>query len=841
MPFTTDLTQACRQIRSARVWAFTVVVTLGLAVGATATVFSLIDAILFRAFPFPDTKSLVFLWGGKDQQVRSGISGPDLEDWRRANHSFTNIGGFIPTGKARVGFGGGQDPEYRSVCVDSEVFDVLGTRPYLGILRNDGTIGGLKTAVLSYQLWNNEFGANPAVVGRTIRVDNDTYVISAIMPRGFFFPDTDTQLWLSAPCGLKGLDNRATTMFNAIARLAPGVTVEQANQDVDTITSNIASRYPATNRDRRGGVYSLRATIVGESGSVLWLLFAAVGVALLIACLNVGHLQLTRARQRESEFAIRTALGATPRMIIRQLVTEHFLLACVAAVLAVLVCGAGHFVLNRLELYDLPRFQNIGLTTRVLWFTCLLSIGSASLAAIWPGLKAATVPPARILALNAPPITAVRRSAGGAFAVSQIAAAFALLVVASALTTSFAGVLNAQWGFEPEHLTVLRVRVPPEFRADVAGTIRWSNSVVARLKQLPGVAECASSYNAPLSWTSWKPTTLAINGEIVTKGWLAATWVVGPDYFKAAGIPLTGREFTSEDSAATEPVVVLSESLAKRLAPSGNAIGMLLQLMELKTINGQPSEEYFARQRRGDSTVEYDPAFLTPVEDKEWRVIGIARDVRMFTLDLQPQPALYITAVQNPSSIQWKQILATTEAKFLVRTRDLRATSLLSAIKEQVLSVNSTASILEISVMSDLVRRSVGGRGERILTAISFVVFGCIGLTCASLGVYAVVADVLRARTREYAVRIAVGATPMHIIRHVGGYVSSILAGGLAIGVPAAIILSRVARSSVIGMESQHPSSYITAVLVVSAMVALVSLRPIWVVFDHSPGSILRS
>ncbi len=815
-------------------------ISLALGIGANAVTFSLVDAVLLEPFPYHEPERLVLLWGSKSESVTRGISGPDLDDWRQQSRSFEDMDAFL--GNEKFSLGAEASDMVPGACMGARVLPLLGVQPALGrnFVAADERRGAAPVAILSHALWRTRFASDPGIVGRAIRLGGQPYEVIGVTPAGFFFPDTDARLWVPSPCGLTEFDRRGVPLLHAIGRLRTGVSTQQAQSDLDDVNRRLARAYPDTNRGTTTGVFPLRHIVIGKFERALWMLLAAVGVVLLIACANVAHLQLARGVERETELAIRAATGASRSRLLRQLLTEAVVLAALAGALGVLLAWAGVRAIHALALTDIPRMDSAKLDLRVLGFTLAVSLITGIVAGVWPAWKASRVRVSDTLKSGGLATTGAGRSQlRDLLAISEIAGAIALLVVAGLIVRSFVHLSRSEWGFNPDRLLLIDVQAPPEMKNQRAHAGEWADSVVARLRAIDGVERASRSDNAPIRWQSWKPTVLAVEGEMVTKDWSAGTWLVGHDYFATAGIPiLEGREFGEDDTAAAPSRVVISQALARKLWPNQRAVGKHLQLLELKTVNGELAPEIVARMKRRDRTLESDPNVFQPVEGRSWEVIGVVGDVRMFSLDITPDAALYVDHRQNPRSRQWMD-MSTFWVKFLLRTRD-RPTDVAERAKAAVLSVNPRATFREIAAMQDVVSEKIGGRGTNKLMLLVSILFGGLALTFAVIGIYGVVSHTISQRIREIGIRMALGAGRADVVRVVMGYALRLLAAGLALGLTAAWAITRGLQPQLSGVTVTDSATYVTAVVVLSSAVLAACLLPLRRALRFDPVTLFR-
>ena len=585
------------------------------------------------------------------------------------------------------------------------------------------------------------------------------------MPAGFFFPDTDARLWVPAPCGLQGFEQRGSMTLNAIGRLRAGVSIAQAQADLDRINRALAEAFPETNRNRTTGVFALRRIVIGRYEQALWTLVWAIALVLLIACANVVHLQLARGVDREVELAVRGASGAGRPRLLRQLLTESLLLVAISAVAGVFVAWVGVRLIHGFALTDIPRMEHARLDARVLLFTGAVAVATAILSSLWPAWKASGVRVSETLKLGATATTGASRSQiRDLLAVTEIAAAVTLLVASGLVVKSFVQISRAEWGFNPENLLLIDAELPQDVwrNRDRVTRQEIADSVRARLEALPGVERVAVGENAPIRWTSWAPRPVAVDGRVADA--TTGVWLVGRGHFAAAGIPIhEGREFTAEDDERAPRRIVVSRALAAKLWPGQSAVGKSLEILEMRMVDGKPPRSVLERFR-GIRGWPNDRSLYEAVDGASWEVVGVASDVRMFGLQVGPNPALYIELRQMPAR-GWSP---SRHLKVLLRTSG-DAAGIVQAAKAQMLVANSKLKFAEVASLEDLVARSIGGRGSNKLLLIVATVFGTLALTFATIGIYGVVAHNVTQRLREIGIRVALGAARRDVVRMVDG------------------------------------------------------------------------
>jgi putative ABC transport system permease protein len=823
-----DLKFALRLLSRSPVWTSVAVLSLALGIGANTLAFSLVDGVLLEPFPYRDPGRLVLLWASKSEGTTRGIAGPDLQDWRDQNHTFEDIDAFL--GNMKFSLGSDPSDTVPGACIGARVLPLLGRQPALGrnFVAADEAAGATPVVILSDGLWRTRFGSDPMVVGRTIRLEGKPHEVVGVTPSGFFFPDTDARLWIPLPCGFAGFESRGTPLLHAVGRLKLDVVLQRAQADLDAVNRRLAQTYPATNRDKTVGIFPLRHILIGKFDRALWMLQGGVALVLLIACGNVTHLQLARGVERETELAVRVASGASRWRLVRQLLTESLALAVPAGALGVLLAWLGTQAIHAFSLTDIPRIETVRLDGLALAFTVTISLLAGIMSGVWPARRASGVHVGETLKSGGQTSPhANRTQLRDLLAITEIAAAITLLVVAGLVLRSFVYLSHAEWGFNPDRLLLIDAKVPPELKNQRDPAERWAESVVERLRTIDGVEHASRSDGVPIRWASWKPTALAVDGTIVTTGWTAGTWVAGPDYFATAGIRiLEGREFTSDDTATSPNRVVISQALARKLWPDRHAVGKRLQVLVLKTVNGKPLPEVIERIKRRDRTVETDPSALEPVDGKTWEVIGVADDVRMFSLDVTPNPSLYMNYQQNPRSSMWGMDMSGFAVKFLLRTTG-RPAEIADRAKAAILSVNSGATLTEVASMQDLVSAKVGGRGTNKLMLVVSALFGSLALMFAVIGIYGVVSHTISQRGRELGIRVALGADRSDVIRMVMGYALRLLLLGLGLGLAMAWAATRGLQAQLWGVTATDSVTYVGALILLSGAALAACILPL--------------
>jgi predicted permease len=770
---------------------FTVVAVLALAlgVGANTAIFSVANAVLLRPLPYPEA----------DRLVTAGLSLPDYRDVRESTGVFEatalyasnlyNVGG---EGETEQALGGTVSPEF---------MPMLG-RPALG--RTFGPDEDReRLVVLSYDFWRRRFGGDPGAIGQTLVLSGRTHTVVGVMPAEFQFPNGDFEMWV--PFGSTMVDapeqanDRSLRIFKMVARLAPGVTAAQAQADLDRLSERLEREYPATNEGVRIRIVSVYDRLVGGVRPALLVLLAAVGLLMLIGCANVANLLLARNTTREREIAIRAALGAGRWRVARQLFVESLILASLGGALGLALAFASLAVFRRLGLDDLPRGDQIGVDVPVLLFTLGAVLLAAALCGTLPALHAARHDLGDALKEGG------RGAAGGgrgrrlrnALVLAEVALSVVVLVGAGLLVRSVAGLLDVDPGFRSNDLLTMNLQFvafkDPQRRAALAA------EALERIRRLPGVDVAGGATGLPPQ-TPQRATSFEVDGlPDLDAGDRSAFFIAtSPDYFRALGTPLlAGRSFDDRDAAAAPKVVVVSEYLARRLFPAGDAVGRRVRL-----VGGE--------------------------QDPDWRtIVGVAGDVRYTGLADAEQPAIYTPFAQTP--FYWMYLMVRTSAP---------PTTAAAAIRGAVAGADPSLTIAGVRPMSQLVSESVAGpRFNMALLSI----FAALGLSLAAVGVYGVVSYSVAQRSREFGVRAALGATPRSLVRLVLGQGLALGASGVAIGAAAAAAGTRLMTSMLYGVSATDPVTYAAVAAALLGVVAAACCVPALRAARSDPTVAMRS
>jgi putative ABC transport system permease protein len=798
--FVQDLRYALRMLLKNPGFTVVAVVTLTLGIGANVATFSVVYAVLLRPLPFPHPEQLVRVFddlrGPNEQDV--GMSAPELWDLQDRSGVFQDISAVAPSSSA-VG-GGERTVRAESLVTSPDYFALLRAKPQLGRVytAQDAVLGFLEPVVISDGFWRRNYGSDPGIVGRKMRLDNDLYTIVGVMPPGFRHPgrtlNTDVEVWTAT--GFNGLPFpvpavRSLRMIpGAIGRLKPGLTVAQAQARLDAYISQLSRQYPTEYPVAAKWAVRLvpvKEDLVGPQRTELFILFGAVGFVLLIACVNIANLLLARSSGRRREIAIRLTMGASRARLARQLLTESTLLSFISGVLALLTVLLLKNGIISLAPADIPRLNEVDISAGVLFFAFFMSIITGVVFGLAPALQAANPNQVENLREGSRGSGAGRRHTrlSRFLVVSEVALSIVLLAGAGLLLRSFWRVLEVRPGFNPNHLTTVQIWIPisnnpatdpysvEEKRAD------FLLEVFRRVSALPGVEQASISGNDTLPMNSgrnYSPFSIQGRATESERGPIADIAVVDTEYFRTMEVPLiTGRNFAGSDTYKTQPVAVIDQTLARQYWQEKNPLGQQVKFG-------------FGRGVQGVT------------------IVGVVGDIKSDGFEAPGVPHIYVALGQ----------FAPVNAVVFLRSRaDVQ--HLGEAVRQEVESVDPNVPVHSISSMDQIIARSVA---DRRFSLELLGVFAAEALLLAAIGIYGVMAYSFSQRTHEVGIRIALGAQRLDILRMALGEGMRVVVIGLASGLAGAAIMTRFFRSMLFDVGPADPITFVS----VSAILAGVAL-----------------
>jgi putative ABC transport system permease protein len=787
-----DIRYGVRMLAKNRIFTLVALLTLALGIGANTAIFSVVNAIVFRPLPYASPNQLVGVWTRDLQKPgsQSPTSFPTFRDWQQQSQSFS---GFTAYAFNRFHVSGNEGPdETRGVFATTNFFDVMGVTPALGRALQPSDERQY-VVVLGDTLWRRRFNADPNVLGKTISLNSETFTIVGVMPQSFRFPTPDIEVWSSlAPVyslatGPKStigdwINNRSLRGYRVVGRVKDGITVNQAQAEMDTISERLAKDYP----DSFGGLgvvlVPLHTQIVGSYQKPLVILLVVVGFILLIACANVANLMMARTAARDREIAIRRAMGAGRFRLIRQMLTESVLLAVLGGTLGVLLATWGVQILLSLTPKEIPRLEAVSVDRWALLFTFAVSIGTGVLFGLAPAWHA------RNLSLNETLREGGRGIAGlarvrrmrGLLVVSEIALAVILLVGAGLMLKSFQRLTDVDPGFNPDHLLTMSVALQFINYQDPAKQVAFFQTALERVRALPGVVAAGASTSLPPNYIQ-SGNGFTIEGRPEQPGTPPPTAIyipATPGFIEALQLPLlAGRTITDADTAQSPGVVVINKTLATRFFPNEDPVGKRM------TTGGI--------QRT---------------------IVGVVGDAKYQGLGLEAGPQTYVPHAQSPFP----------GMRVVVRT-STDPLSLVGAVRTQIQSVDSEEGPTRFATMEQLLSESVS---QPRFNAFLIGLFAVLAFILSAIGIYGVVNYEVTQRTSEIGIRMALGARSADVLRLILRQGVVLTFAGLFAGVVGAFALTRFLSGLLFEVKPTDPMTYVTVAVLLGVVALAACLIP---------------
>ena len=758
-----DLRYAWRSLLRQRTFALTAILTLALGIGATTAIFSVVHGILFRPLPYADSDRIVALMNLWTQTGRRGstVSAPDFHDWKAQNQSFGSFA-YYTGGETSVVLNGAADYAV-AYGVTPEFFDVLGVRAGLGRLLSNAEQqrGGPMAVVITYAFWKDRFGGDPRAIGSSIKFDDRLFTVAGVLGPGIRYParaDIYYPAWLSPET-----PSRSGHNYRVLARLKPGVRIEQAQADMSAIAARLEAQYPNSNAGKSAVVVQLLDLLVGNTRQMLYILFAAVGLVLLIACANVANLLLARATSREREMVVRTAVGAGRGRLVRQLLTESAVLGVAAGACGIWLAQLGVVAVAALAPADLPRLDEIRIDTTALGFAVTIALAASVLFGLAPALHVSRVQLADGLrqAGKAPR----RGQAPAVVVVAEVALAVVLVFAAALLGRSMIALASVEMGFSSDRLLVLRTNVPVADLKDATRATMFYRDLLTELRAVPGITSIGGVTSLPTAvrsdgsyWIEGGPR-LEDTGVRAPQALLT---VVTPDYFRTLRVPFkTGRDFGDRDRHGAPLVAIVNESLARASFQGQEPIGRRIQC--------------------GLDNLE----FMT--------IVGVVADIRTAGPSLPAQPEIYMPYEQHPGPA--------TALNLVVRTEVADPLTLVETISRAIRQRNPDVPVRASTMDGTLETASAVPRFRTIVLTI----FAGVALLLAVAGVYGVMTYAVNQRIPELGLRMALGATHQNVMSLILWQGAKLALAGLAIGVPLALLAGRGLQGILFGVTPRDP------------------------------------
>jgi putative ABC transport system permease protein len=781
-----DIGYAFRQLRRNAAFSFFIIATLAIGIGANVSMFSAVYTLLLRPLPYEGSERLVQLSGRYEGRGdRWSVSLPNAKDWAALNRSFDHVA--YVAGTSFTIAGDGTPERVPGFATSPNLFQMLGARPFVGreFVVEEASPDAERVAVLSYGVWQRRYGGDASIIGETVTLSGSQYTIIGIMPQGFSFPYPGTELWIPLRAD-ETTWQRSAGGLQVFARMRPGVSIEQARTDMDAVSARLAEEHPGVNADLSAAIRPFRQAIYGldNVNTVLFTMLAAVGVVLLIACVNVANLLLARATSREREVGVRTAMGARRGRLIRQFLTESLLLALFGGAGGVLLALWGTDLLASVIPPGTPLPRDFPVDGAALAFAAGVTLLTGIFFGVAPALQASRA--------DLTSMFGTRTSASGRrhsrrrdmLVVAEVALAAVLLVSAGLMLRSMLGMLAQEPGFDARNAITLRVTLDATY-GDAEATDRYRAGTLQLLQDLPGVEAAAAVDFLPLAGTS-NYNDFYIEGEDGNRN--AGNVIATPGYFAAMGIPLLrGRDFDSRDTREGAQVVIISREMAERYWPGEDPLGRRIAL----------------GYEMGESPV--------------WRtIVGISGGVRHGGLDSESRAEFYVPFTQVPWS--------TRNMTFVLRTGG-DPLALVEPARTAIWSVDSNQPVFDVRTLHRVVRESGAVFVSRIIAG-ALMIFGGVALLLAVIGLYGVISYNVAQRTYEFGVRAALGAERQDLLRMVMKRGAALVGIGLGLGFAGALGIGRVLESMLFGVGARDPLTFAGVAAALFGVALLATMLP---------------
>ncbi|MFZ0969554.1 MAG: ABC transporter permease [Candidatus Acidiferrales bacterium] len=794
-----DIKYGIRMLLKNRWFTLIAVATLALGIGVNTAVFSVVNGVLLNPLPFPEPKQLVTLYENSHDFKQSSISYPNFSDWQRMNSVFSSVAAFRPDSFNLTGSGEAQQVKVEMVSAD--FFPILGVRPILGrtFTADEDRRGAAPVALISEGLWKGKFGGSAQICGTTVTMSGKGYTIIGVIPAGLHLAIQSYQEKndVFVPVGIYDdplfQDRGVHEGMAAIGRLKPRVTMAQAHADMDGIASRLAAAYPDADKGAGITLVQLKEEMVGEVRQFLLVLLGAVGFVLLIACVNVANLQLARSNSRAREFAIRAALGASQTRVIRQLLTESILLGLAGGTLGLILAEWGTRAALSVLPEALPRAEAVGLDGRVLFFTLAASILAGIVFGLAPALKTAQPSVQEMLKEGGRGVSGARNRAQGVFVVIEMAMALILLVGAGLMIRSLVDLWSVNPGFNSHNVLIFSSSLAPSLGANAANSRAGLRELGSALKAIPGVeAVSLTAGSLPMQGDNELPFWLEGHPKPTNTSEMSPTlfYFVDPGYVKAMGIELKrGRFLSASDDEHSQPVVVIDESFARQYFPNQDPIGKRINL---------------------------------GIIEMHLQVVGIVGHVKQWGLDTDAHNTIQAQAYTPLLQIPDKYFVGPPSATVVVRTMGPPA-ALTETIRKSIESLNSENVMYDTQTMDEIISDSLAARR---FSMILLGVFAALALVLSSIGIFGVISYVVSQRTREIGIRMALGAQRRDVLRLMLGDGMRMTLIGVAIGVVAALLVTRLMENMLFGVSAADPLTFAGVATILTGVALLACYLP---------------
>ena len=785
-----DLRYAARLQRKNPGFTVIAIIALALGIGANTAIFSVVNTVLLRPLPYKDPERLVMVW---EDATKLGYphdtpAAANFVDWRDQSQVFEGMAAIADTSFNLTGSG---DPErLEGRRVSANMFPLLGVEPQIGrvFTAAEDQPGAQHVVLLSYALWQRRFGGDPGIIGKSLTLNGENHVVVGVMPARFQFPSSDDQAWVPIAFTQEEAGNRNRHYLQVLARLKPGVSLTQAQSEMSTIAARLQQQYPQSNTDLGAAVQPLHEHLVGDIRPALLVLLGAVGLVLLIACANVANLLLARAAVRQKEIAVRVALGARRWRLIRQFLTESVLLSTFGGLVGLAIAYGGLVLLKAFIPENISQAREISMDLKVLGFTFLVSVATGLIFGLAPAIQAARFN--QIDTLKEGGRDAATGGSGkrlrGLLVTAEVAISLVLLIGAGLLINSFLRLRNVDPGFRADNLLTMKIVLPEPKYEEMQRRSVFYTELINRVQSLAGVRSAAVTSNLPL-YRQGNSIGVGIEGQPDPppgQERIVVTRIISPGYFDTMSIPvLRGRGLADQDTETSPNVVVISETMARRYWPGEDAVGKRIAAGRIR-------------------------------KPEDWiQVVGVVKDVRQFELNAEPRPQMYLTYRQAGFF----------DSRDLVVKTDVDPASMAATVRKAVWEIDKDQPVSNIQTMNEILADSIARQRFSMLL---LAIFAAVALVLAGVGIYGVMSYSVAQRTREIGIRMALGAQTGAVLKLAVGYGMKLVIAGIAIGLVAALALTRVMSTLLFGVTATDPTTFTLISLLLIAVAVLASYLP---------------
>ena len=820
-----DLRYGVRVLAKSPGFSLIAILTLALGIGANTAIFSVVNGVLLNPLPFRAPNQLVSMFQEMPNFKNGSISYPNFIDWRRMNTSFAGMAAY-----RSVGFnlsGNGEPERLRGEMISAGFFEILGVNPLMGrtFTADEDRLGANPTAMITEGLWQRKFGGRKDIIGQRLVLDDVGRTIIGIVPSSFRLriqnfqrggPANEVYVPVGEYNEPKFYGERGAGWgLDAIGRLKPGITLQQAREDMDRVSRDLTAAYPDVNSGKKANLLSLKEEMTGDIGPVLFVLLVAVAFVLLIACVNVANLLLARSTARQNEFAIRIALGAGQHRVVRQLLTESLLLSMIGGALGLLVAKVGTTAALAAVPRTLPRAEDIGLDSRVLLFTLAISILAGVVFGLAPAWKASRGSVGGTLSESGRAVAGSRGGAQSVFVAVEMAMALVLLIGAGLMVRTLVYLWGVDPGFNPKNVLTVELSGPASYKSGSADAIRSAyRQLHDKLASMPGIEAASFSWGAhPMGsddedyfWFVGRPKPPNPGDFPMT-----IEYDVEPDYLQVMQIPVKrGRFFTNADNEHTAPVVAIDESLAEKYFPGQDPIGQYLDF------NTNPSQ------------VDKLP---NP------QIIGVVGHVNQWGLDSDGAGSLHAQVYLPMAQIPDRQLKRGGLGSDIFLRRKVAGSPSLAALRSRLLEYNSELVVHNPEDMEKTVADSISNKR---FTMTLLGAFSLLALLLASVGIYGVLSYLVGQRTKEIGIRMALGAQKFDVLRMILKDGARMTLVGIVLGLVGAVGLTRLMRSMLYGVRPTDPLTFLCVAALLCAIAMLACYVPARRAMKVDPMEALR-